>query len=93
MKSLLIQCLEFIRWFLPFLRKKDVRRLREFSDLIVSQYQFLTDQLEHFQRDYYELSGHIREMHKKVMQLNEKLREALAWQCRMKECKERKVAP
>ncbi len=89
MKPLIYECLGFLRALLPFLRKKEVGKLREFSDLIVSQYEFLAGQLELFQQDYYELSGRVREMHKEVIVLSEQLRDALALECRVKDCRGR----
>lgn len=90
MKKLFEKFLECLSILLPFLRKKDAKQLREFSELITGQYGFLVEQLEKVLKDYFELSVKVRETHAEIFSLKEQLAQALSERCRNKECEQRK---
>lgn len=71
---------------LPFLRKKDAKKVKEFSELVASQYEFLMTQLEKVLKDYFDLSGRVKEMHAEILSLKERLLGATAERCQAKEC-------
>lgn len=81
--------LECLSALLPFLRKRDTKEAKEFSELIIGQYGFLAEQLEKALKDYFELSARVKEMHTEILALKEQLSEALAERCRTKECAQR----
>ncbi|WP_370520869.1 hypothetical protein [Bacteroides sp. 214] len=81
--------LDFILAVLPFLKKKDAKKLKEFSDLVMSQYSFLMEQVEKVLKDYFELSDKVTEMHSEVFRLRQELKRALLEKCEAAECKER----
>lgn len=89
MKAILEKLMECLLVVLPFFKKKDTKRLKEFSDLIMVQYEFLVDQLEKVLKDYFELSTKVKEMHTEIFALKEQLGQAMAQRCCSKECKER----
>lgn len=76
----LMECLMAI---LPFLRKKDAKKMKEFSELVTSQYEFLMSQLEKVLQDYFDLSAKVKEMHTELFSLRE-------LQCRNTDCTLRK---
>ncbi|WP_394700358.1 hypothetical protein [uncultured Bacteroides sp.] len=63
--------------------------MKEFSDLITGQYEFLVAQLEKMLNDYLELSTRIKDMHNEVLNLRDELSKALAQQCSAKDCTSR----
>lgn len=82
--------MECLLALLPFLRKKGAaKQVKEFSDLVTSQYGFLMAQLEKALQDYFELSARVKEMHTEILSLKERLMEALAERCQAKECLQR----
>lgn len=89
MKEIIRQIIDFIGMVLPFLRKKDTKKLKEFSELVTGQYQFLMSEVEKVLKDYFELSAKVKEMHQEVLSLKEQLSKALALQCRTKDCGQR----
>ncbi len=89
MKGILEKLMECVLVILPFFRKKDAKRLKEFSDLVMGQYEFLVDQLEKVLKDYFELSTKVKEMHTELFALKERLAQAMAQRCCSKECKDR----
>lgn len=63
-------------------RKKVVAtEVREFSDLVKGQYEFLMQQLDKVLKDYFSLSTKVKEMHTEIFSLTERLAEAMAMQC------------
>ena len=70
----------------PFLKKKDPRAVKEFTELVKGQYDYLLEIIQTFQHDYFELSERIRKMNEEILTLNERLREALQLKCGVKEC-------
>lgn len=68
----IINCLSVI---LPFLRKKNAKEIREFSELVMEQYEFLVSQLEKVLKDYFDLSDKVKEMHAEIFKLKEELHE------------------
>ncbi|NDV64547.1 hypothetical protein [Bacteroides sp. 224] len=76
MKQLIIKLTECIAVILPFLKKKNAKEIREFSELIMDQYTFLVDQLEKVLKDYFELSDKVKEMHAEIFRLREEIARA-----------------
>jgi hypothetical protein len=62
----------------PFLKKKDVKEIREFSDMVAGQLDFLVGELRKVLDDYCELSAKMREMHQEILSLRKKLEEAFS---------------
>ena len=87
MKTIIEKALECLMGLLPFLRKKDAAKMKEFSQLVTGQYEFLMGQLEKMLKDYFE----VKEMHAEVISLREELLEALSLRCRLKECERREA--
>lgn len=80
---------------LPFLGSKKKRKVmeqevKEFSELVKGQYEFLMQQLEKVLKDYFDLSARVKEMHGEIFSLRGQLAEANALQCTNKECTQRK---
>ncbi|MCD7899771.1 MAG: hypothetical protein LUH22_07840 [Bacteroides sp.] len=86
---MLIKIIECASTFLPFLGKNKTKELKEFSELITGQYEFLMGQLEKILKDYFEVSVKVREMHVEMVELRNELARAHAERCTMLECKER----
>ncbi len=74
---------------LPFLKKKNVKEIREFSELITAQYEFLVRQQEKALNDYFELSDRVKEMHTEVFNLRQELTKAMSQRCSVQGCKDR----
>ncbi|NDV81843.1 hypothetical protein [Bacteroides sp. 51] len=81
--------LELIRMVLPFLKKKNAKDIKEFSELVTGQYEFLALQLEKVLKDYFEMSTKVHEMHAEIFSLKAQLAEAAKLQCLSKDCTER----
>ena len=81
--------LKIVEVILPFLKKKDAKEIKEFSELVTGQYEFLTSQLEKVLKDYFEVSAKVHEMHSEIFNLKAQLAEAVKLQCTAKECTER----
>lgn len=81
--------LEIIQMILPFLKKKNAKEIKEFSELVTGQYEFLISQLEKVLRDYFQISAKVHEMHTEMFRLKAQLAEALKQQCSVKECESR----
>lgn len=81
--------LDFLQILLPFLKKRNAKEIREFSELITGQYEFLASQLEKVLKDYFEMSTKVHEMHAEIFALKAQLAEAGKLQCLSKECAER----
>ena len=83
-----------IMTFLPFFvclkkRQQMMQEVKEFSELVKEQYNFLMQQLEKVLKDYFNLSDRVKEMHSEIFSLKGKLSEAIALQCVNKECIQR----
>lgn len=76
MKALFFKIVNVLTAVLPFLKGKDVRQIREFSDMVAGQLDFLVSELHKVLDDYFELSGKMREMHEEILSLRKKLEEA-----------------
>jgi len=74
---------------LPFLRKKDAKEMQEFTELVKGQFDYLMEQINRFETDYFELSEKVRQMYQEIITLNAQLSESLKTQCAMPSCKER----
>ena len=79
---------------LPFVggrkkRQQMMQEVKEFSELVKEQYNFLMQQLEKVLKDYFNLSDRVKEMHSEIFSLKGKLSEAIALQCVNKECIQR----
>ena len=75
MKQIIEKLMEILLAILPFLRKKNAKQMKEFSELITNQYEFLMDQLGKVLKDYFELSDKVKEMHTEIFALREELYE------------------
>lgn len=91
---MLDKIIDIIMTVLPFFggRKKHqqmMQEVKEFSELVKEQYNFLMQQLEKVLKDYFNLSDRVKEMHSEIFSLKGKLSEAIALQCVNKECIQR----
>lgn len=88
--KILDKIMECLLALLPFLRKRETaKEVKEFSDLVTSQYAFLMTQLEKALQDYFELSARVKEMHAEILSLKERLMEAVTERCQVRECLQR----
>jgi uncharacterized coiled-coil DUF342 family protein len=78
MKSIFLKIVDCLLAVVPFLKKKDVKEIREFSDMVAGQLDFLVGELRKVLDDYCELSAKMREMHEEILSLRKKLEEAFA---------------
>ena len=91
---MLDKIIDIIMTVLPFFggRKNPqqmMQEVKEFSELVKEQYNFLMQQLEKVLKDYFNLSDRVKEMHSEIFSLKGKLSEAIALQCVNKECIQR----
>ena len=91
---MLDKIIDIIMTVLPFFggrkkRQQMMQEVKEFSDLVKEQYNFLMQQLEKVLKDYFNLSDRVKEMHSEIFSLKGKLSEAIALQCVNKECIQR----
>jgi len=78
MKSIFLKIVDCLLAVVPFLKKKDVKEIREFSDMVAGQLDFLVGELRKVLDDYCELSTKMREMHEEILSLRKKLEEAFS---------------
>ncbi len=78
MKSIFLKIVDCLLAVVPFLKKKDVKEIREFSDMVAGQLDFLVGELRKVLDDYCELSAKMREMHQEILSLRKKLEEAFS---------------
>lgn len=91
---MLDKIIDIIMTVLPFFggrkkRQQMMQEVKEFSELMKEQYNFLMQQLEKVLKDYFNLSDRVKEMHSEIFSLKGKLSEAIALQCVNKECIQR----
>ena len=91
---MLDKIIDIIMTVLPFFggrkkRQQMMQEVKEFSELVEEQYNFLMQQLEKVLKDYFNLSDRVKEMHSEIFSLKGKLSEAIALQCVNKECIQR----
>lgn len=91
---MLDKIIDIIMTVLPFFggrkkRQQMMEEVKEFSELVKEQYNFLMQQLEKVLKDYFNLSDRVKEMHSEIFSLKGKLSEAIALQCVNKECIQR----
>ena len=91
---MLDKIIDIIMTVLPFFggrkkRQQLMQEVKEFSELVKEQYNFLMQQLEKVLKDYFNLSDRVKEMHSEIFSLKGKLSEAIALQCVNKECIQR----
>lgn len=91
---MLDKIIDIIMTVLPFCggrkkRQQMMQEVKEFSELVKEQYNFLMQQLEKVLKDYFNLSDRVKEMHSEIFSLKGKLSEAIALQCVNKECIQR----
>lgn len=91
---MLDKIIDIIMTVLPFFggrkkRQQMMQEVKEFSELVKEQYNFLMQQLEKVWKDYFNLSDRVKEMHSEIFSLKGKLSEAIALQCVNKECIQR----
>ena len=83
---MLDKIIDIIMTVLPFFggrkkRQQMMQEVKEFSELVKEQYNFLMQQLEKVLKDYFNLSDRVKEMHSEIFSLKGKLSEAIALQC------------
>lgn len=83
------EILKVLTVLLPFVKKKSVREMQEFTDLVKSQFEYLMEQVTRFETDYFELSEKVRKMYQEIIILNARLSDALKLQCVVPACKDR----
>ena len=93
-RQMLDKIIDIIMTVLPFFggrkkRQQMMQEVKEFSELVKEQYNFLMQQLEKVLKDYFNLSDRVKEMHSEIFSLKGKLSEAIALQCVNKECIQR----
>lgn len=91
---MLDKIIDIIMTVLPFFggrkkRQQMMQEVKEFSELVKEQHNFLMQQLEKVLKDYFNLSDRVKEMHSEIFSLKGKLSEAIALQCVNKECIQR----
>ena len=91
---MLDKIIDIIMTVLPFFggrkkRQQMMQEVKEFSELVKEQYNFLMQQLEKVLKDYFNLSDRVKEMHSEIFSLKGKLSDAIALQCVTKECVQR----
>ena len=91
---MLDKIIDIIMTVIPFFggrkkRQQMMQEVKEFSELVKEQYNFLMQQLEKVLKDYFNLSDRVKEMHSEIFSLKGKLSEAIALQCVNKECIQR----
>ena len=91
---MLDKIIDIIMTVLPFFggrkkRQQMMQEVKEFSELVKEQYNFLMQQLEKVLKDYFNLSDRVKEMHSEIFSRIGKLSEAIALQCVNKECIQR----
>ena len=91
---MLDKIIDIIMTVLPFFggrkkRQQMMQEVKEFSELVKEQYNFLMQQLVKVLKDYFNLSDRVKEMHSEIFSLKGKLSEAIALQCVNKECIQR----
>ena len=91
---MLDKIIDIIMTVLPFFggrkkRQQMMQEVKEFSELVKEQYNFLMQQLEKVLKDYFNLSDRVKEMNSEIFSLKGKLSEAIALQCVNKECIQR----
>ena len=91
---MLDKIIDIIMTVLPFFggrkkRQQMMQEVKEFSELVKEQYNFLMQQLEKVLKDYFNLSDRVKEMHSEIFSLKGKLSEAIALQCVNKVCIQR----
>ena len=91
---MLDKIIDIIMTVLPFFggrkkRQQMMQEVKEFSELVKEQYNFLMQQLEKVLKDYFNLSDRVKEMHSEIFSLKGKLSEAIALQCVNKACIQR----
>ena len=91
---MLDKIIDIIMTVLPFFggrkkRQQMMQEVKEFSELVKEQYNFLMQQLEKVLKDYFNLSDRVKEMHSEIFSLKGELSEAIALQCVNKECIQR----
>lgn len=89
MKTIIEKVLECLMAFLPFLSgrgKKKMEKMKEFSELVREQYEFLVAQLEKVLEDYFGLSTRIKEMHAEMFSLKTELARELPRRCVRENC-------
>ena len=73
---MLDKIIDIIMTVLPFFggrkkRQQMMQEVKEFSELVKEQYNFLMQQLEKVLKDYFNLSDRVKEMHSEIFSLKE----------------------
>lgn len=83
------QIIEVLGLIFPLFKRRSPKEMQEFTDLVKGQYNYLMEIAEKSQKDYFTLSEQVKGMYGEIAELNRKLTEALALQCRVEDCKKR----
>lgn len=89
MKQLITKVFDLASLVLPFWGKKNTTKMKEFSELIVNQYEFLVIQLEKVFKDYFDLSDRVKDMHVEIYKLREEIIALLGERCSASDCNKR----
>jgi len=93
MKVLIDKLIETVSGLRPFLRRKDARDVKEFTDLVMTQYQFLATELDKMLKDYLGLAELMKKLHREIRHLNTQLMEADLLKCLTTDCTRRQARP
>ena len=63
--------------------------MKELSELVRGQYEFLVGQLEKVLQDYFGLSARVKEMHTEIFSLEDELAKAVTRRCARENCDKR----
>ena len=79
---MLDKIIDIIMTVLPFFggrkkRQQMMQEVKEFSELVKEQYNFLMQQLEKVLKDYFNLSDRVKEMHSEIFSLKVSCRKLL----------------
>lgn len=80
-------------WLLTILKlcKSDPAKAREFTELVTDQYDYLVEQIEKFQKDYFELCERIKLLYIEISGLREEMSRNAGQKCIVTDCSVRKV--
>ncbi|GEM_PF-95520 len=91
MKHIVEKLAEAVGVLLPFLKRKDARKVKEFTDLVMTQYQFLATELDKMLKDYMGLAGIMKQLHSEMRDLRTELLAADLLKCMDTGCVHRRA--
>ena len=80
-------------WLMTILKlcKSDPAKAREFTELVTDQYDYLVEQIEKFQKDYFELCERIKLLYTEISGLREEMSRNAGQKCIVTDCSVRKA--